>query len=187
MKQLIYLLLALLSTFSLNAQNDGEEATSDYVGGSESNWKELRTNNFSISYPGNWKLDESGQYGTVFFLFSPAGSGADHFIENVNLIKQDLKGMSMTMANYVALSTEQIKSMIMDAKIVSSESKKANGKSYHRIHYSGRQEQLYLDFVQYYFIEKEVAYVLTFSAETSAFKAFEEQATQILDSFQLLK
>ncbi|MBC8172388.1 MAG: hypothetical protein H7X71_00660, partial [Chitinophagales bacterium] len=49
-------------------------------------WKTLKEKNYSIQYPSTWELDQSGQMGTSFILFSSLEEKEDQFMENINLI-----------------------------------------------------------------------------------------------------
>ena len=46
--------------------------------------------NFTIQYPDSFELNNSGLMGTTFILFSKQTSQQDLFLENINLIIQDL-------------------------------------------------------------------------------------------------
>ena len=50
------------------------------------NWKTITQSNYSVQYPSNWELDQSGKMGAIFFMLAPVESPADNFKENVNLM-----------------------------------------------------------------------------------------------------
>ncbi len=147
-------------------------------------WKKYETADYTISYPSTWTLDDSGQLGTQFFLFSPVESANSTFRANVNLIIQDLSGLKLSLEQYASLSEDQIKNLITDSAIL--ESKNLGGEpEIHRLIYTGRQGVHDLKFYQHYFIVKDKAYVLTFTSQEERFEYYSKVAEEILTSFSL--
>ena len=123
-------------------------------------WNTLNEKNYSIEYPSDWELNKSGQMGTKFILFSQLTSKNDQFKENVNLIVQDLTGHNIDLNQYVEISENQIKTMITDGNIISSERVKKDEKEFQRVIYTGKQGIYDLQFVQYYWVENHRSRVL---------------------------
>ena len=123
--------------------------------------KTLVNANFSIEYPADWELNESGFMGTTFGLFSPLAADADMFRENVNLIVQDFNGVTVTLEEFAALLASQIKSFITNANIKSNE----RIGDHQRVIYEGDQGQFNLTFEQYYWVTEDQAYILTLTCE----------------------
>lgn len=146
-------------------------------------WLKLNDNQFSVEYPDDWDLDSSKQMGTSFILFSPVESEKDTFKENINLIIQDLKGMNIDLDQFAELSLGQIKSMVTNCVIDESKKIKNGSTEFHRIIYSGDQGVFHLQFEQYYIIQQEKAYVLTFVTEKTSFLKFKGTGEKILNSF----
>ena len=88
--------------------------------GQTKDWNTFKKDSYTIDYPKDWELDESGQMGTSFILFSPLTSQKDQFRENVNLLVQDLTGYNLDLDKYVEISEEQVKTLITDGKIIES-------------------------------------------------------------------
>jgi len=84
-------------------------------------WKSLTNEKFEIQYPSDWVVDQSGQMGISFFLFSPLSDESDNFKENVNLLIQDLAGYDLTLDGFVDLSENQIKTLATDGEIILSD------------------------------------------------------------------
>lgn len=149
----------------------------------DSKWLKLNDNQFSIQYPEDWDLDSSKQMGTSFILFSPPESEKDTFKENINLIIQDLNGMNIDLDRFAELSLGQIKSMVTNSAVLESKKIKKGNTEFHRIIYTGDQGVFHLQFEQYYFIQQEKAYVLTFTSEMNSFLHFKVIGEKILNSF----
>ncbi|MEP1034221.1 hypothetical protein [Ekhidna sp.] len=162
-----YLTLILVAVSFLSHSQDGFETLDDAA--------------FSIKYPGTWELNQSGQMGMSFALFSPVKFDGDQFRENVNLVVQDISSYNMDLTDFVNLSKNQIKTMIQDGNILESE----GTEDYQKIIYTGTMGQFKLMFKQHYWINGSNAYILTFTAEQSEYDNYAEISRQIMDSFLL--
>ncbi len=170
MKTLVLTLLPIICF----AQKDGE-------------WKTFDQPQYSIQYPSDWELNEHGQMGASFFLFSPKKSEADQFRENVNLIIQDLTSYNIDLDQYAQISEEQIKTLATNSRILENKRMKNEAGEYQEIIYTGDQGIFNLQYMQHYWVINGMAYVLTFTAEQSEFSRFEKTAKKIFASFVINK
>jgi hypothetical protein len=177
----MFLFLIITLLFSCNVIKKKEESLKTVQ---VKKWSQLDKSEYSITYPSNWSLDASGQMGTQFFILSPLESETDKFKENVNLLKQDIPS-AYSLDSYIQLSTNEIKTQVKNSKIIESKRIKRGGNEFHILKYIGFQNQFYLSFTQYVFIENGQAFVLTFTNETSKEKAYKEIENQIFKSFKL--
>jgi len=150
------------------------------------NWSVLSESDFSIHYPDSFELDTSGQLGLNFILFSNPTSEKDLFLENINLVVQDLTGNSMNLDQFVEVSEEQIRNYFIGGNIVNSERTNENSKrERHRIVFTGKQEQFDLKFLQYYWIANGKAYILTLTAEANQFEKYLPVSEQVMNTFEI--
>jgi len=142
---------------------------------------------FTIQYPANWTNDQSGTIGTAVILYSPLEAADDKCRENVNVMIQNLTGLHIDLNKYVEISEGQIKTMVTNPQVI--ESKRVTGgiQEYHRMVYAGDQGILRLQFLQYYIVTDDKAYVLTFTTEQRKFDTYKNQAEEVLNSFRLKK
>jgi hypothetical protein len=143
-------------------------------------WKTLESTEYSIIYPDDWSLDESGMSGTKLILFCPVIQG-QAFRNNVNLIVQDLSGMGINLDKYIEISVGQIKQYITAAEIHYSQTKNSR----HEIIYSGKNGELSLKWRQYYWVKDEKAYVLTFTADANSYEGQMKLVNKMMDSFTI--
>lgn len=148
-------------------------------------WLQLDRDGYSIQYPSDWEVDESGQMNTTLILLSAQEDPMDSFQENVNLLLQNLTGMGIDLDKFVEVSLAQIKVMIADNEVLDSQRKEAQGQEFHQVVFKGQQSGFDLTFVQYYWIIEETAYVLTLTAETDKYEKFKATGLKILDSFMI--
>jgi len=174
MKKLTILLVGFL-TFQFVFAQDAPEITQE----------KHETENFSITFPSDWTLDQSRTMNTEFILFSPLNNPVDVFRENVNLLMTDMSEYNMTMDDIVKLSEEQIATLITEAKVIQSVRRQKDGMEYHFFEYTGKQGTYNLRFLQHFYLKDGMGYVLTFSAETKSFADFEKTGNNILNSFKV--
>ncbi len=149
-------------------------------------WKTYKSPGYSIDYPADWMLDESGQAGTAFIFFSPLESEDDEFSENVNFIVQDLQGMKIGLDEYTEISVEQVNTYFGNSTILENKRLKKDGKEFHKLVYTGVQGQFDLHFHQHYWIFGGKAFVLTFTTEKDKYQQYKDFAEKIMNSFKLI-
>jgi hypothetical protein len=149
----------------------------------QESWKVLNKSGYTIQYPGDWDLNESGQMGTSFIILSKQTSQSDKFRENINLIIQDLTGQNIDLDKYTEISLTQIKTLITNSNLLESKRKVSNGLNYQKVIYTGDQGIFRLKFEQYFWIKNKKAFILTFTSEISQFENYKEVGEKILNSF----
>ncbi len=153
--------------------------------GQSNKWKSLHEKNYSIEYPEKWELNRSNEMGTSFIIFSELTSEKDQFRENVNLVVQDLTGQNIDLDKYIKLSESQIKTLITDGNIISSDRFNKKGYEFHKLVSTGKQGVFNLKFELYIWVQNNKAYVLTLTCEMSEFNNFKNEGEKILDSFKI--
>ncbi|MEN9571311.1 MAG: hypothetical protein RL172_2542 [Bacteroidota bacterium] len=148
--------------------------------------KTITKNGYSITYPNKWAADSSGKMGADLYIFSEKENEQDRFRENINVLIQNLSGMGIDLDRYVQLSIDQIKSLLPGSKIFETKRMStASKRPYHKIIYSMNQQGFELMVEQYYFVNANKAYVVTYTAEVTRFEQYKQSAEQILNSFSL--
>ena len=147
-------------------------------------WQTFKGEGYTILCPPDWTMDVTGLAGTKCVFFSPTDSANDPFRENFNLIVQDLAGMNLNLDKYTEISIEQIKSIMPNSTLISSEKLQEDALIFQKLLYTGDQGDNHLKFEQYYFVRKEKAYVLTLTCPIETFDRYQKTGEQILSSFQ---
>ena len=155
--------------------------------GTNPKWKTFDGANYSIQYPPEWELNQSGQMGTTFILFSLLESSQDQFKDNVNLLIQDLSGYNIDLDKYAEISEGQVKTMITNSTLIESKRIKNGSEEHHRMIYTGDQGVFHLKYEQYYWVNNDKAYVLTLTCEQTKFANYKEIGESILNSFTFKK
>lgn len=147
-------------------------------------WQTVNGDGYTILCPPGWTIDSSGAVGTEYIFFAPSDSAADPFRENLNLIVQDLSGMNINLDKYTEISVDQVKTLISNSNLISSEKLQEDGLLFQKLIYTGDQGIYHLKFEQYYFIHHEKSYVLTLTYAITTFDQFQKTGEQIMSSFQ---
>lgn len=148
------------------------------------NWKHLEEKDYSIEYPVNWRLDKpKTEQGFVLFPESAYPSGDSR--ENINLLVQNLTGQNMNLHKFVEHSEKQIREVISHVEIKESETLYFDNNEFHKIQYSGVIQSKKYEFLQYYWVKKEKAYILTLTCKEQDFEKERRTAEKIMDSFRL--
>lgn len=150
----------------------------------EAGWKILNETNYSIQYPANWDLDQSGHMGTTFLINSKLISEQGQYIENVNLIIHDLRGSTIYLNKFVKMTESKLPTILTNFTLI--ESKRVNDKGeFHKIIFTGDQGNTKLKFEQYLWVKGIRAYVLTFTADQTQFDNYQQTGEKILNSFKI--
>jgi len=157
---------------------------------SENNYKNYVNNNFNIkfTYPNNYKLNE-GLLGSIVTVYSEKENYEDLFVENLNIVTEDLSGrqIKMNLDEYTDLNIAQLEAMFDDFKIISSKKTELSKlPAYEIIHTSKSEQGKYLKFRQIWTIYNDIAYVITYTAEENKFDKYFENFDKIFTSFELL-
>lgn len=143
--------------------------------------------NYSIEYPSNWILNDSGENGTKFFLYPTNSVSSDIFTENINLILQNLSDTTITLEKYKGLVEKQISGMLTEPKIASSEIKNKNGLKSHQLIAEGKSGDYKFKTIIYtYLIEKQI-YTLTFITLYDNYENNHIESLRVMDGFKPTK
>ncbi|RZM22387.1 MAG: hypothetical protein EOO88_29590 [Pedobacter sp.] len=145
----------------------------------------ISRNGYSIQYPATWRVDTSHAFGTDVFIASQKEGTADKFVENVNVLIQNLPPEISSLEQYVAISEQQIKNYAKDGELIRSLKVAENGHEYHVLSFYHTQNALRIRADQYYFVVGSKAYVVTFSMEKLKESEYSVIANRLLKSFTL--
>jgi hypothetical protein len=131
-------------------------------------WKEYKRNElgFTIKYPPTWELKDKEE-GALFFLHSPHEGETDKFNENFNLQVSDLKEKQIGVKEYIKANTEELKE-IDKFKKISEREFYWFGKQSFEVVFTGSVLGIAtpLKWMQWYVVNKDKVYVITYCAES---------------------
>ena len=141
----------------------------------------LEREDYSISYGKNYEMSESRKNGIDFYI----GLSLDknqNFMNNINLLVQDLSETGLDLEEFVDITESQIKS---SGRLITSERKNRNRAEYQSIVFEANFGKGDLKFLQYDFVQDDKAYILTYTATVGTFEEDLSKAREVMDSFQL--
>lgn len=185
MNRLNLITIVIITAFNTACGQTKESNIATVTLSKKVNWDTFNNDGYSINYPADWELNQSGQMGTSFILFSQFSSTEDDFKDNVNLMIQDLTGHNITLDDYVQISEYQIKTLVTNGKLLSSERVKGEKADYQRVVYTGTQGIYDLKFEQFYWVIENSAYILTLTCKDVDFDSFVDVGEEILESFKI--
>ncbi|UEG49125.1 hypothetical protein LK994_10830 [Ferruginibacter lapsinanis] len=179
MKRIILSLLICASFYNSNAQKGGAKQQ-PLINYNNTEYK------IKMQYPKSWEITDTIS-GAVFFIFTPSDDN-DQFRENLTLSYEDISQNPTTLKEFVDGNLIGIKdgSTILDFKQVSAKYFIWNGKQAYEINYTGKIADVDFPLVwcQRFVINKDKAYILTYSAEGSKKDIFSTAAKLAMNSLK---
>lgn len=168
------------STVSAN----GEPAASEVIA-KIPDWQTLDGDGYSVQYPKDWNKEANPVNATGFMIKSPKKDANDQFLENVNLIVQDMQGEKPTLDQLAALIEQKLGKMLTNFSMDSKKEGKSGGKDFLEVRYSGEQGPMKMKFAQRIYMAGDKGYILTTTSGPSAEARVDESLDKIVSSFQL--
>lgn len=144
--------------------------------------KTVKTSDYEISFPSNYIYDDSKSRNTEFIIYTEKEDENDTFLENINLLIQNLKENHIDLNQYVEITEKQVYDY---GKLIESKRITLNNSEVHLLSYTANLTGRNLKFYQYLLMRNEKVYVLTFSSEIEKFDKFFPEIIKIFNSFSL--
>jgi hypothetical protein len=148
---------------------------------------EYSKKDFKIRFPTSWKIDTSGTMGSEIFGFSPLESQTDRFRENVNVLVQNLSGQNIDLDKYKQITDMQIAKLFTDGKVIESVVVNSDKKDFYKVAYEFTQESIRLKIRSICYIQREKAYLVTFTSELTKDEQYQQVGEALINSFSLQK
>lgn len=143
-------------------------------------WVEYDHKEYTVYAPQEWEMDVTGRMNTSFILFSPRDNTNDLFRENVNLVKEDISSMNMTLFDYVKNSEDVLEQYMSELRDLNIEQKDER----YWLTYTATQERMDLYFVQMMEMNDGVVYILTYTSNDESLSVHAKNGRKIIERFQ---
>jgi hypothetical protein len=141
------------------------------------------TADFSIDFPGDWQLNNSGSMGTTVISLSPQQEN-DSFLENFNIIVMPIeKGTTLKGLTDTALA--MIGKVMNEFEFVERKTMQINGKECAKITYIFKQGLFKLKTNQYIFLKDKSAYLITATFLTTTYNDYISINDDVINTFKL--
>lgn len=152
----------------------------------DSEFKNYQHQNYSIDYPSNWVLADTGKEGALFVINPIIDENETIiFVENINLTVQNLKEYNLEIQQVKNIVETQISNMLTDPKIQMSSIITENGDDYHTLVAEGGANGMNFTTRIYTYLVNENLYSLTLVCSTDIYKDIKVLTKRIMDSFKL--
>ena len=148
-----------------------------------SNWNKLSLPEVSIEYPKEWTLDTTGANETLFILISQKMDSLDQFSATLNLFSEPIG--EARLSTYVESSEKAIQGFMKNSLLRKSKDTLIQGKPFHLVQFVAESDGRNLIFDQWYTIQNQTAYVLTYNCEEEEYGVMDALATKVIQSMQL--
>lgn len=151
----------------------------------DSKFETYSTDDYRIAYPEDWTQVDENELGIELILRSPKHGDTDDFLENVNLVRENLGDDKISLKQYAKAAKKQVEATFKDLEFGEDELLNSNGTKSYRINYTSTFGPYKLHLVQQIWIHDGQAFLLTFSSKVEEFEAYQEIGFAILNSFEL--
>lgn len=139
---------------------------------------------FSVSYPSNWEqIAQNYQNQIINGFLAPYDNQNDSFRENLNVIVETYQS-PIQLDNYYQWNINQLKAF-PDIQILGNYDALVSGVPSKILIYSRSQSGKNLTFSQVFLVQGNTGYILTFTAESDKYQAYQPIFQQIMDRFRL--
>lgn len=150
----------------------------------EEKFKKYDHPKYSIEYPQNWILDESGKEGPLFVVY-PRVVDEKVFVENINLTVQNLVENKFSIEQIKSITEKQMSNMLSNSRIIESKIVDENKLIYHKIIAVGETSGMkFKTKIQTYIINNYL-YTLTLVSLDEDYESIKVISNKIMDSFLL--
>ena len=173
--------------------SNGEQNSKPVKASSDSPNPRLRGDEWSLEVPEGWRIDTSGDFGTLCMLEAPAESETDQFSEVINLARAALSdepgGGRLTLEQFVRRNLETMSVMFPDWELLTNEKSSLGAEDAIFISYTAAPrdtagEVLYAQWGQWFCYHKGAAWLLTFSGEQHRYEGLMADVQSLASSFQ---
>lgn len=148
-----------------------------------SHWNNLSLPEVSIEYPKEWTLDTTGANETLFILISQKMDSLDQFSATLNLFSEPVG--EARLSEYVVASEKAIQGFMRNSRLRKSKDTLIEGKPFHLVQFVAESDGRNLIFDQWYTIQNQTAYVLTYNCEEEEYGLMDALATKVIQSMRL--
>ena len=140
---------------------------------------------FTIQYPKNWRVDESGQLGTKVFFFSNTveKEGVNPFTPNINIVSESTQGIALD--TYMQTVKESLPKTLSEYALVEETEVTVNGLPATRMVSTFTQGAFHIKNMQVILVRNGIAYILTGTTLAGVWDTYKDMIESSLFSFRL--
>lgn len=145
-------------------------------------WSTFESEDFLVSYPAQMETDIQSP-DAALFIYLEKGNSRSRFRDNINIIRQDLRGTNIDLNAFVAISEQQLRAA---GKLLESRRLRQQSQEYHQVVFEQAHDGKKYKFLQHYWvIPDQTACILTMTCEADDFDKHQNTGQQIFETFKL--
>ncbi len=141
---------------------------------------------FSMKYPSGYSIVE-GEGGTIVAFVSPKETEMDQFLENVNIVYQDMSADPLTLKQFADRAVSQLSATFQDMNIIENIPVNVNGLSAYRIIYAAKENSPLKIMTVVIMAGENSFYSIFFTAQSQQFDDNLLAVMGMVNSFRLTK
>lgn len=151
--------------------------------GDTTGWKSLDSPKYGAKHPSTWQAESYENATLEFSINSPLEDEDDIYSEFVSLAALPLPGLNKTLDAHVSEFVRDIPFTYKKAIITKNEKTTKAGKACYVLEYAGVINEFPVAYLQYIWLENDVCFTLSYTAQQGSYERYKEKAVQIMDSF----
>jgi len=147
---------------------------------------EDRKSGFSLLVPKTWekKIDF---HGAALSAYSPVENELDWFLENINVVVQDISSNPLSLDEYSELAIRQVEVVFKEnVQVLKAKSARFAGRPGYMFNYIGKGPQGDVKIIHFWTLDGLTAYQFTYTAIVPDFDKYWPTAKKMMKSFKIL-
>jgi len=141
----------------------------------------------AIKYPANWEYTGTPDRitGNVVKFISPKESATDSYLENVNLIIQDLPENRRELEQFTNFYLDEIQQSDPNTKILEQGKTQLTNRPAYQVIYTLEEEGVKIQRLQVWMVKNNKAYIMTYTADIAKYSKYLQTAQAMINSLEI--
>ncbi|MFN6561130.1 MAG: protein kinase domain-containing protein [Nostoc sp. ChiSLP01] len=141
----------------------------------------------AIKYPANWEYTGTPDRitGNVVKFISPKESATDTYLENVNLIIQDLPEERRELEQFTKFYLDEIQQSDPNTKILEQGNTQLTNRPAYQVTYTLEEEGIKIQRLQVWMVKNNKAYIMTYTADVAQYSKYLQTAQAMINSLEI--
>ncbi|WP_445636923.1 non-specific serine/threonine protein kinase [Nostoc sp. DSM 114161] len=141
----------------------------------------------AIKYPANWEHTGTPDRitGNVVKFISPKESATDGYLENVNLIIQDLPEERRELEQFTNFYLDEIQQSDSNTKILEQGKTQLTNRPAYQVIYTLEEEGVKIQRLQVWMVKNNKAYIMTYTADVAKYSKYLQTAQAMINSLEI--
>ncbi|MBD2683289.1 MULTISPECIES: serine/threonine-protein kinase [Nostoc] len=141
----------------------------------------------TIKYPENWEYTGTPDRitGNVVKFISPKESETDAYLENVNLIIQDLPENRRELEQFTKFYLDEIQQSDPNTKILEQGKTQLTNRPAYQVTYTLEEEGVKIQRLQVWMVKHNKAYIMTYTADVAKYSKYLQTAQAMINSLEI--